>query len=56
MPLWLVEPEGTPIEAMGLGWMSRHASGKGSIPSLVELKGLGPPILLNGIWAIWISY
>ena len=23
------EPEGTPIEAMGLGWMSRHASGKG---------------------------
>ena len=23
------EPEGTAIEAMGLGWMSRHASGKG---------------------------
>ena len=23
------EPEGTVIEAMGLGWMSRHASGKG---------------------------
>ena len=56
MLLWLVLNLKEQPSKQWIGWMSRHALGKGSIPLPVELKGHGPPILLNGIWAIWIFY
>jgi len=37
------EPEGAPIEAMGLGWLSTHKSGKGSDTITSGLEGAWTP-------------
>ena len=53
------EPEGAPLEAMGLGWLSSHASGKGSdtITSGIEGAWTANPIKWdNGYFDLLFGY
>ena len=53
------EPEGAPLEAMGLGWISDHASGKGSdaITSGIEGAWTSNPIKWdNGYFDVLFGY
>ena len=54
-----LEPEGAPLEAMGLGWLSSHASGKGSdtITSGIEGAWTANPIKWdNGYFDLLFGY
>ncbi|MFK7876564.1 MAG: catalase/peroxidase HPI, partial [Paracoccaceae bacterium] len=53
------EPEGAPLEAMGLGWLSSHASGKGvdTITSGIEGPWTSNPIKWdNGYFDVLFGY
>jgi len=49
-----VEPEGAPLEQMGLGWINSHGTGKGGDTTTAGFEGAwtrGQSTQLNGIWA-----
>ena len=53
------EPEGAPIEEMGFGWMSKHASGKGSDAITSGIEGAwtaNPTKWDNGYFDILLGY
>ena len=53
------EPEGAPIEQMGLGWLSKHASGKGSDAITSGIEGAwtaNPTQWDNGYFDLLLGY
>ena len=50
------EPEGAPLEQMGLGWNNLHGSGVGAILQQVVLKVHGHLIQLSGIMDTLICF
>ena len=53
------EPEGAPMEEMGFGWMSKHASGKGSDAITSGIEGAwttNPTVWDNGYFDLLLGY
>ena len=53
------EPEGAPIEEMGFGWISKHASGKGSDAITSGIEGAwttNPTVWDNGYFDLLLGY
>jgi catalase-peroxidase len=45
-------PRPRPLEAMGLGWINRHGSGKGGDTTTSGIEGAWKPNPTPGTWAI----
>ena len=53
------EPEGAPMEEMGFGWISKHASGKGSDTITSGIEGAwttNPTVWDNGYFDLLLGY
>ena len=53
------EPEGAPMEEMGFGWISKHASGKGSDAITSGIEGAwttNPTVWDNGYFELLLGY
>ena len=53
------EPEGAPMEEMGFGWISKHASGKGSDAITSGIEGAwttNPTVCDNGYFDLLLGY
>ena len=53
------EPEGAPLEEMGFGWISKHASGKGSDSITSGIEGAwttNPTVWDNGYFDLLLGY